>query len=330
MKLAITAFVSLALMIGIAFPAASSASEAKPIVLSAVSFKPKSQMTAGNLGMLMDKVKEKSKGELIIDFKGGPETMNPFGQAPAVKKGVVDMCWVPSSFYASLMPWGEVLVASQITAWEERERGAYDFINEGHKKAGLFYLGRTTPSEGTGDFSILTKKETRKIADLAGQKIGSLGPIAIPIAKALGATPLVIKVMDLYTSMEQGIMDANFSTLTTHSDLHLWEVAKYNIDHSFFCSPSVTIMNLNKWNGLPDHLKKLLMEAQKEVEREYAPMNTKILEASAQALKKGGVEFIKFSPSEAEKYVQIIDGAFWKNIISKNPDCAPVRKMLSK
>lgn len=324
------AFVILVFVMGFAMYGVLSASAGEPVVLKAVSFKPQSQMKAGNLGMLMERVKAKSKGELIIDFKGGPETMNPFGQAPAVKKGVVDMCWVPSSFYASLMPWGEVLVASQISAWEERERGAYDFINEGHKKAGLFYLGRTTPSEGTGDFSILTKKETRKLADLAGQKIGSLGPIAIPIAKALGATPLVIKVMDLYTSMEQGIMDANFSTMTTHSDLHLWEVAKYNIDHLFFCSPSVTIMNLKKWNGLPDHLKKLLMEAQIEVEREYAPMNTKILEESAQALKKGGVQFIKFSPQEAEKYVQTIHDAFWNNIISKNPDCAPAKKMLSK
>lgn len=329
MRIFMAAFMSVLLGVCTALPGAL-ASEAKPIVLSAVSFKPKSQMMAGNLGMLMDRVKEKSRGELIIEYRGGPESMNPFGQAMAVKKGVVDMSWVPSSFYHSLLPWGEVLVASQITAWEERARGAYDFINEGHKKAGLFYLGRTTPSEGTGDFTILTKRETRNLGDLAGQKIGSLGPLAIPIVKALGATPLVVKVMDIYTSMEQGIMDANFSTLQTHADLHLWEVAKYLIDHRFFCSPSVTIMNLKRWNSLPDHLKELLMEAQKEVEREYAPLNTKLLDEAAQKMKDNGVELVKFPASEAEKYIEIIYDSFWKNMIEKNPDCAPVRKMLSK
>ncbi|MFC1869138.1 TRAP transporter substrate-binding protein DctP [Thermodesulfobacteriota bacterium] len=330
MRKLLTAIVILVFVCGIALVGVLPASAGKPIVLKAVSFKPKPQMMAGNLGMLMERVKAKSKGELMIEYKGGPETMNPFGQAPAVRKGVVDMCWVPSSFYASLMPWGEVLVASQITAWEERERGAYDFVNNGHKKAGLFYLGRTTPSEGTGDFYILTKKETRSFGDLAGQKIGSLGPLAIPIAKAMGGTPLVVKVMDIYTSLEQGIMDANFSTMQTHADLHLWETAKYIIDEPFFCSPSVTIMNLKKWNSLPGHLQKALMEAQKEVEREYAPINTRLLKEAAGKLKKGGVKFIKFSPSDSKKYINTIYDSFWANILKKNPDAAPARKMLSK
>jgi len=89
-------------------------------------------------------------------------------------------------------------------------------------------------------------------------------------------------------------------------------------------------MNLKKWNDLPDHLKKLLMDAQKEVEREYAPINTKLLNEDAQKLKDGGVEFVKFSPPEAKKYIKTIYDAFWGNMIGKNPDCAPVRKMLSK
>lgn len=330
MKVLIKSVFVFLLVTGVIFPGMIFAAESKPIVLKAVSFKPKSQMDAGNLGMLMERVKEKSNGQLIIEHKGGPEVISSFGQAMAVKKGVVDMCWVPSSFYASLLPWAESLVASQITAWEERERGAYDFINEAHNKAGLFYLGRTTPAETPGDFSLVTKKETRKYDDLAGQKICALGPIVIPMAKGLGATPLVVKVMDIYTGLEQGIADACSSTITTFADLHLWEVTKYLIDHPYFCSPSVTLINLEKWNSLPENLKTVLMEAQMEVEREYAPINTRLLQESAKKLKDNGVQFIKFSPADGEKYVNVIYDSFWDNMISKNPDAAPVRKMLSK
>ncbi len=84
------------------------------------------------------------------------------------------------------------------------------------------------------------------------------------------------------------------------------------------------------WNGLPDNLKKILMEAQKEVEREYAPINTRLLNESVEKLKNGGVEFIKFSPAEGEKYVNIIYDSFWNAMISKTPEATQLRKMLSK
>ena len=64
---------------------------AAPIKLGAVSALPSMVDTFKPLAMLIEKVKSRSNGELIIEYKGGGEVVAPPDQAIAVKKGVVDM-----------------------------------------------------------------------------------------------------------------------------------------------------------------------------------------------------------------------------------------------
>ena len=60
---------------------------AAPIKLGAVSALPSMVDPFKPLTMLIDKVKSRSKGELIIEYKGGAEVVAPPDQAIAVRKG---------------------------------------------------------------------------------------------------------------------------------------------------------------------------------------------------------------------------------------------------
>ena len=83
----------------------------------------------------IQRVNEKAKGELIIKYRGGPETIPAFDQGKAVQKGVVDISIVPYGFYEPLAPGIGGAMLTQVSLEEERKPGGgYDLLNEIHKK----------------------------------------------------------------------------------------------------------------------------------------------------------------------------------------------------
>ena len=77
--------------------AGSNARAADPITLSLVSFVPLTDKVEFQSGkrMFIDRVNERSKGELIIKVKGGPEVIKPFDLGVSVQRGGIDMAIVP-------------------------------------------------------------------------------------------------------------------------------------------------------------------------------------------------------------------------------------------
>ena len=72
-------------------PKPAPAPKPTPIVLKAVTFLAVAAVACRPLKMFIDKVNEKSKGELVIQLVGGPEVVPGSEQPMAVKRGVVDM-----------------------------------------------------------------------------------------------------------------------------------------------------------------------------------------------------------------------------------------------
>ena len=52
----------------------------------------------------VDRVNEAADGELVIEYRGGPEVMSPKDLPDGVIKGVVDIMSEPATLYTSLMP----------------------------------------------------------------------------------------------------------------------------------------------------------------------------------------------------------------------------------
>lgn len=307
------------------------AAGAEPVVLKMVGFKEKTFLFEDEtVGLLADKVEKLSKGRLIIKFAGGPEVMRPFDMGIAVKKGVFQMASLPADFYTPLVPGAEVLIASECTPSEERKLGAYDLLLEMHKKAGLFYLGRTS-AINVPEFLISSNKPVKTREDLKGLKIGAISPAPAPSIGALGCTFSIVPAPEQYIALEKGVVDGILTTRKMFVSSSLFEVIKSFIDHPFFVGMATTIMNLDAWNQLPKELQDLLIKAQKEAEEEHAIKNTKLQQQLDQKMKDAGVKYIKFSPAEAEGYVKTIYSAFWDTQIKKYPKVGPeLMKLLRK
>ena len=292
----------------------SKVSCAGPIELNWVSVLPKNNPeTKAFQKFFVDRVNELAKGELFIKYRGGPEVMAPPNIAPGVKKGVVDIATIFVGFYEAIVPGIAAAMLTELTPYEERKPGgAYDFMLEHHKKHGLMYLGRQAPSVENFFYCILNKR-VEKPQDFAKLKIGS-ATAARPAAKAWGASVVPIKPSDYYTAMERNLVDGVASCpLLTWAAQGCEEVSKYVIDHPYYKSTAMSIMNLKSWNRLPKHLQNLMNQVMIAYPRfkmenhtnEDARARVKILDA--------GVEFYRLSPETAEWFLGTANKAAWNS-----------------
>ena len=77
----------------------------------------------------VDKVNERSKGEVTIKLLGGGEVIEPVDQGFAVQMGVVDMALTLVGYYESLVPGAGAINLSQVSHELERERDFYGLMN---------------------------------------------------------------------------------------------------------------------------------------------------------------------------------------------------------
>jgi len=302
----------------------------KPVVLTAVTVFPVVDENMDTLNMLIDKVKETSNGQLIIDFKGGPEVIGAFDQGEAVRKGVIDLSFLYSAAYGGLVPGEGLFSVSPLTPEEERQSGFYDLMVELHKKYGLMYLGKAPGADGVTEMKMgmWLKKPIEKPQDLAGFKIGGVSPLCNAFFTKLGATSHVLNTVEIYTALDRNIVDGAWYGLVGPVTFGWMEVVNYYIDRTFYNDNCVFIMNLEAWNNLPKGLQDALIEAVKYVEHEGPISFNKYYERDKQAMRDKGIKFIKFSPEDEKWFLDACYTAEYENQLTLNPDVSSRAKEL--
>ena len=302
-------------------PAAQSASE--PINLKFVSFLTNVYPDNVFMNMFIDKVNEKAKGELVIQYIGGPEAIPQPDQAAAVQRGAVDMGDVFTGIVDGIAPGVGCMEHMEITLEEFRNNGAYDLAAGILMDAGIFFLGQGQPSKPQTKLNYFSKPKIEKPEDFAGLKIALPNPAFVPFTEALGATPAIIGLPDYYTALERGTVDGYNLGMPGVLGFGLAEVTDYVIDEPYSSSGSIFIVNLDKWNALPKNLQDIMIQSAIEVEQEGVGVWDKLLVELKSQLEKDGVEYIKFSPADSAKFHAIYKGATWGMLKGRYPDIAP-------
>jgi len=308
------------------------AEKQKQITLNWISFVPKTNVLTKNFqSMFVDRINEKAKGELFLKFRGGPEVISAFDQGKAVAQGIVDIALPPIGFYEAIAPGIGGAMLTQLKPYEERRPGgAYDYLVELHKKGGLMYLGRATATKKSY-FYLFTNKKVEKPEDFRGLKIGST-TVTRAAVKAWGATLVSIKMPEYYTSMERGLVEALASApISAWYSQGVYEVTKYCVDHPYYQSTASVIMNLKKWESLPPHLRKLIMDCMIQYEKEYPKVYEKDREELKRKAQRAGVGFYKLEPSVAKWFLETAYNAAWEYQMKRFPKETPrLRELLSK
>jgi len=114
--------------------------------------------------------------------------------------------------------------------------------------------------------SIYVRKPVKTAAELKGMKIRSEGINENAFTKLLGSVPVTMGFAEIYTSLQQGILDATWSPPASAYNARLYEVLKYCYDLSIGGSPVFYICNLDKFTKLPPDYQKLLKDLGRRAE----------------------------------------------------------------
>jgi TRAP-type C4-dicarboxylate transport system substrate-binding protein len=327
--LMVLGFISVVLMVGMA---TSTGVFAGPIQLNWAAFVPNTNPPASGVQQLfIDKVNERAKGELVIKYRGGPETIPPFDLGKAVQKGVVDIGMAPVGFYEPIAPGIGGAQLTQLTLEEERKPGGgYDYLNELHRAGGLFYLGRGTFSR-EDYFYLWLNKKVEKPEDFKKIQIGSATGSRAAVV-GWGAVHVSLRMGEYFQAMERGVADGIAGVpLTTYVSMGIHEVTKYCVDHPYWQSTVAVFMNLDSWNKLPKNLKELIMECQIEAEKDFMALDVKDRALARKKAETAGVEFYKLAPDIAKWFLDTAYNATWDYQMKRFPKETPrLRELLSK
>lgn len=165
-----------------------------------------------------------------------------------------------------------------------------------------------------GSRSFYTKEPIETPADLEGLKIRVMeSQTAINMVKNLGGSPTPIAWGELYTALQQGIVDGAENNLPSFHLSRHYEVCKYFLVDEHTALPDELVIGTPVWNKLSDQQQKWLKEAAME-SAEYQKKLWREAELKAlEEIKAAGVTVIEADKEEFREKVQPMYDEFSKN-----------------
>lgn len=157
-----------------------------------------------------------------------------------------------------------------------------------------------------GIYAIGSVKEVRSLSDLAGMRVRSIdSPLQADVYAALGAQPVVLAWGDIYTSLQQGVIDAVSSTTVPNMyTTNFYEVAPYIVLSNHGYSPAPLLCNLDMWNSLPANVQELVIECANEARDYHYEVCDEQMEEFRSNMEANGATFIELDTDEWVEAVQ--------------------------
>ena len=240
----------------------------------------------------IQKVKEKTHGEVTITAYPAGQLYNDKSMNDAIKTGGVDMGLNTVGRWATVVPAMEVFdVPFVFPSYEKIDQA----IDGG--------MGRTLADELAkkhvkvvywADYGFVqfanNKKPIQKPQDFEGLKIRGYSEIASETIKALGASPVTMGSAEVYMAMQRGTIDGQSSGTSAMRDRKIHEVAKYLTVTNHASPEFILAMNDRSFAKMSKEQQDAFMEAAKEVQEETRK-NAKAMDEKGLAdLKAKGME----------------------------------------
>jgi len=260
-----------------------------------------------------EKVNEKSNGTMRVDIYPSEQLGNERDCIQQLQFGGLAMTKTSSSPLESFIDEMKILGLPYLF----RDSAHYWKVLQGPIGEELLAAGEDKGLKGlcfydAGARSFYTvDTPVRKPEDLQKLKIRvQQSPIAMELVKTLGASPTPIGWGELYTSLQQGVVDgAENNPPSFDTSLH-YEVCKYYTLDEHTRPPDVLLISTKIWKGLTGEQQKILQDAADEsveYEKELWAEETKeslknVEEAGVQIIRPDKQAFREASQPMLEKY----------------------------
>lgn len=148
-------------------------------------------------------------------------------------------------------------------------------------------------------------KPVYKPSDLNGLKIRTQeSTTAMQMVRALGGSPTPIAWGELYSALQQGIVDGAENNPPSFYLSHHYEVCKYYTLDEHTAVPDILLIGTVLWNKLTDKQKQIIQEAANESAVREKELWAQSTQESLQKVKDAGVEIINPDKSLFRKKVE--------------------------
>ncbi|MEZ4989132.1 MAG: TRAP transporter substrate-binding protein [Saprospiraceae bacterium] len=147
-------------------------------------------------------------------------------------------------------------------------------------------------------------------ADLEGLKIRvQESQTAIQLVRSLGGSPTPISYGELYTALQQGVVDGAENNPPSFYTSRHYEVCKYYTLNEHTAVPDILVIGTVAWNDLSEQEQQWLQQAADEAKVKQRELWAKAEQESLDAVQAAGVEIIHPDKTPfAEKTAVVLEG----------------------
>ncbi|AAU37305.1 TRAP transporter substrate-binding protein [[Mannheimia] succiniciproducens] len=220
------------------------------------------------LDYMAKEVKEKSNGELILRIYPNRQMGDARETIELLQNDALDMTKANSSELEPFVKEMAVFTCPYLFNNDEHFKkvlygSAGKSITDKTKNSGFTVLS----SYVGGSRNFYTKKPIYSPADLKGMKIRVIStPTTNRIIELLGGSPVPVPLGEVYTALQQGVIDGAENNIPSYTSTRHVEVAKYFTEDQHTSMPDYLVIANKVWNKLDENQQKILLDAAKESE----------------------------------------------------------------
>ena len=168
---------------------------------------------------------------------------------------------------------------------------------------------------------VMNSKVLAKVpADLKGLKFRSAeSPIEMAANEALGVTPIPVTWTEVYSALEQGVVDGLLQQHQWAVTANLHEITKFVTETGGIHAMHMALMSKQSFDSLTEEQQQIVLDAAQATQEfnfEYAP---KQVEGMKERMKEEGVEF--YTPTEEEMALWVEAGkSIWPKFEDQLPE----------
>lgn len=199
-----------------------------------------------------DEIEKKTGGKIKVEIITDGKLGSPKDTLEAVQLGAVQMAMNTAAYTQNVVHehgiWNLPYLFKNRHVWREFAYGPMGKeLGDKIEARGLKFLTWCS----AGGRGILSKKPLAEPQDFRGQKIRTMpDPVIVDTLKAVNGQPVVMHLGELYTGLQQGVVDGADVSIELVLAFKYYENAKYYSEIQHILTPGMVVANMPWWKGL--------------------------------------------------------------------------------
>lgn len=306
---------ALSLSVLIAAPLTFSSLSAQAVTLKLAHNLQSNHVVAVTLQHMADQIKKDTNGKVKVRIYGDSQMGGPRQTLEMMQQGALSMTKISGSELEPFEPVFSIFSLPYLFRDQDHfNKVVYGPI--GHE------LEQLTKPKGfvliaayeAGTRSFYAQKPIRTPDDLKGMKVRVIStPTTNKMIELMGGSPAPIQFGEVYTALQQGVVDAAENNIPSYVQTRHVEIAKYYSQDSHTAVPDYLAISNMAWDRLTKEQQDIVMKAARDSEKYEQKLWAAQVEKSRAEAVKMGATFVDVDKAAFRKVVQPLWDEFRKD-----------------